>query len=333
LKTIPDVGDLYMDTENGWDESISVRINGIWMHNWYIGETLKNAEAKLTLELNQKSLEFLTSNRDGMKWEPKRKAEKFLEEIMLDRVSTLKPDTVEIVATVPGEDDAEIREEDVDEIFNEVHWNKVSPELLKMMAKIALQQGLDPKLTTSRITTGIDDDMDFGDKESFLKFVGYKSSFLTKCEKGDLTEMRKFLTTKRARTLASMWTETIKQVLLDNHIYGRFSTGFMTGESLASYTSEKDSTIVSRDEQGEFEFSGTIKNKKVFLLHPYKIFEKYSLSNRKILGLKIKQIAIHEVTHFYEGYHHESYSSKREAVEENTWKSGRIYDKITKLKK
>ena len=331
LKEVEGLGSLYSTKATEYPEYIGVRINGIWMHDWYIGEALKKAKMKLTLELQQASVDCLVNSRDDLKWDTKNRASRFIEKLTIDRINTLAPDKVEIVATVPGENAYEMTDQDTNEL--DVWLDMVTPEILQKMCKLATKHGIDPKLTTSRVVS-LDNEMGSWDKKSYLKFVGYKASFITKCEKHELQAMRTFLTTKKARTIATIWTETIKQVLLDNGIYDNFNTGFMTGkEQLANYSYSKNSSIVSRDDNGEFVVEGEIKNKRVFLLNAYKLMEKYGLSNRKQLGRKLKQIAIHEVTHIMESYHHEDFTSRRESVEENTWKSDRLYDKIAKIKK
>ena len=333
LKEIEGLGDLYSyDSKDSsdWSKHVAVRINGIWMHDWYIGDSLRDAETRLTLELTEQSLDCLTTNRDNLKYNYRGKADRFIERLMIDRKSTLRPDKVEVVATVPGDNEAEGNLYGVEAFLNDL---KTSPELLQGMIRIAKNNGLDPRLTTARVSSGFDKQRDYWEKESYLKFVGYKSSFLTKCEKHELADMRSFLTTKKARTIATIWTETIKQVLLDNGYHEkRFSTGFTTGEDPASFNVRKESTRVTRNDSGGFETEGNIDNHNVFLLHPYILMKKYGLSDRKTLGRKLKQMAVHEVAHIRENYHHEGFTANREGVEENTWKSDRIYDKISKLR-
>jgi hypothetical protein len=331
LKEVEGLGSLYSTKATHYPDHIGVRINGIWMHDWYIGESLRKAEMKLTLELEQASVDCLVNSRDDLKWDTKHKANSFIEKLTIDRITTLRPDKVEIVATVPGESSYSVPDKDIEEL--EYWLDTITPEMLGKIVKIATKYGTDPKLATSRVIS-MSNEMDEWDRKSYLKFVGYKASFITKCEKHELQAMRTFLTTKKARTIATIWTETIKQVLLDNSILDGFNTGFMVDdEKMASYFPSKESTIVSRDAEGEFVTEGEIRNERVFLLNVYKLMKKYGLSDRKQLGRKLRQMAVHEVTHITESYHHEDFTSRRERVEENTWKSDRIYDKIAKVKK
>ena len=323
LKEIEGIGKLYKNDEHQ-SAYIDVRLNGIWMHQWYVSSDLENAGLRLTMELDHSSLECLTSNRDDLKWEYKNQASEFITKMVVDNITMLRPDRATIVAKIPGEEGYVMSKDRASSIA----WETEKIERIKNMIQHARNIGLDQNLTTARM---MDEPKDKYERESYLKFVGYKADFITKCEKGQMQDLRLFLTSRKARVVAAIWEETLKQVLLDNKEFIPFKIGFSVEEDVAASINENLRTNFLAKGGGGYSIEEESIEDVVFLLNPYMLLKDYPLSNRKGLARKIKMMAIHEVTHIWADYHSEHFSSKREKIDENTWKSDRLYNKISKL--
>ena len=325
LKEIEGIGTLYQSKENP-SGYVDVRINGIWMHQWYVSSDLNDSGLRLTMELSHSSLECLTSNRDDMKWEHRNVAQQFINKMMVDQITMLRPDKATIVAKIPGEEGYIMSENRATSIA----WEAAKSDRMRKMIQHAKTIGLDPTLMAARMSS---EPEDHSDRESYLKFAGYKADFITKCEKGEMKELRWFLTSKKARTIATMWEETLKQVLLDNKEYVPFKIGFSVEEGIAASMNQNMRTNFLAKGSGGYSIEEESIEDTVFLLNPHMLLAKYPLRNRKGLARKMKLMAVHEVAHLWVDIHNENYSSHREEVDEKTWKSDRIYAKIAKLTK
>jgi hypothetical protein len=324
LKDIEGIGKLYKNEEHQ-SPYVHVRINGIWMHQWYVSSDLEQSGLQLTMELDHNSLECLTSNRDDMKWQYKNQASEFITKMILDNITMLRPDKATIVAKIPGEEGYAMSDSRVSTIA----WETERTERTKSMLQHARNIGLDQVLMAARM---VDEPENNDERESYLKFVGYKADFITKCEKGQMKDLRWFLTSRKAHTIASIWEETLKQVLLDNREFISFKVGFSVEDDIAASMNQNLKTnFLAKGGDGYSIQEESIED-VVFLLNPHLLLKDYPLSNRKGLARKIRMLAIHEVTHIWADYHSEQFSSRREKIDENTWKSDRIYNKISKLK-
>ena len=99
----------------------------------------------------------------------------------------------------------------------------------------------------------------------------------------------------------------------------------------ARLDSGADMTLVNGDGKNR-SYESVGKVRKCFFLNHKLLLEKYGLRNRRTLRKKMMQLAIHEVTHWVQEYHNEYYTTQREQIEEATWSSPGIYDKIANLK-
>jgi len=305
-----DIGSIYVNEALSPIYSAKVRMNGIWMFDQYIGEDMPH----ITLELSGDSIASMTSNRDGMKDNCLHEANEFFQKLAADRKSALFPDKVEMTIHAQGIDGQQIRVTDDDLEFLEARYRDMPHD--QFLAAIAgffsdNGEGLDHTLTKMRCKDV--DRLDY----TRLKYFGFKWDTIHKFETGKETEARKFLDgsaarAKRAKTLLTIWGETLKQVMLDTEMYHSFTVGFNWDEN----------------QQAQFENqNGNI----CFYLNP-NILSKYPLNNKKGLARKLKQIGCHEVAHFIREYHDEYFVGTMEDFQEKTWKSDKLYARIAKIK-
>jgi len=137
-----------------------------------------------------------------------------------------------------------------------------------------------------------------------LKFIGYKSDFVLKYDESETENVQKYMKLKRALVVGKLWTEILKQVLLDSEMYISFTAGFMFDES-ASFV-RKESEIY-------------------FLINPKVLPDR---SNPLDLLDELKDCAIHEIGHYHVGYHNEAFVARTEAIRRSIRKSRKIYPKI-----
>ncbi len=305
-----DVGNIYVNEELADSYHCQVRMNGIWMFEQYVGASLPHC----TLELSADSIKALTSNRDGLKGASLRSANEFFNKLAADRKSALHPDKVEITIRAEGEDGDMIHVTDEDMEFMEQRWrNSPRAEFVEGFARFLSMnsEGLDKGLSKMRmVNTNIHD-------YDRLKYFGFRWDTVHKCEQGLGEQAYEFLdgsrvNAKRAKTLLTMWGETIKQVMLDNSLYRSFTIGFNWDDNQQAQLAQNGDGILH------------------FFLHP-KVLETYPLTSKKVLSKKLKQLAVHEVAHIHRSYHDEYFMEEMDKLSERTWDSDKMYDRISKI--
>ena len=304
-----DVGEIYVNENLPSNYYAQVRMNGIWMFEQYVGSDIPH----VTLELSEDSIKAMTSNRDGLKDRSLADAQQFFQKLAADRKSALFPDKIEIKLHAEGSEGRQIHVSDEDMEFMEARFNGVSREQFIMgFAKfVAMQaEGVDEKLAKMRV--GETDRHDY----DRLKYFGFRWDTIHKYEKGQEKQAKDFLDgstvkARRAKTLLTMWGETIKQILLDIRKYTPFTIGFTWDEN----------------KQAELVNEGGIH----FYLNP-NILEKQPLTSKKELARKLRLLATHETTHIERDYHDEYFMSMMEETMEKTWKSDKLYEQIAKIK-
>ena len=306
-----EVGDIYVNEDLHTSSYTQVRMNGIWMFEHYVGPELPY----ITLELSSDSIQAMTSNRDGLKDDSLRSANEFFHKLAADRKSSLFPDKELITLKARGTDGEKIQVTDDDISFMERRASATNEQFLEALAKFYAVNSMDTdeKLARMRLTAEDVDRYDY----TQLKFFGFRWDTIHKFEKGQEKQAHDFLDgstakARKAKTLLTMWGETIKQIMIDNRWYHQFTIGFCWDENQAASLEKKGMELF-------------------FYLNP-SILEKYSLMNKKLLVRKLRQLASHEVTHLNNEYHDEYFTNNRDGVDENTWKSDRMYDQIAKIK-
>jgi hypothetical protein len=307
-----ELGKVYANKELPSSFYARVRINGIWMFDHYVGEECPH----ITLELSGSSIESLTSNRDGLKGGSLDSANKFFRQLAADRKSALFPDKELVTFRARGTDGSKIEVSYNDIEFVETMANNSGEDFYEALARFlsVSNEDLDAALTRIRLAQETVDRWDYEQ----LRFFGFRWDTVHKFEKGKEAEARDFLDggiakAKRAKTLMTLWGETLKQMMLDNKIYMEFTVGF-------SWDSDQQASV-EKNNDGVF-----------FYLNP-KVLEKFPMDNRKRLVRKLRQYAIHEITHLTFPYPDENFVSRmQDVIDENTWNSDHIYNQIAKIR-
>jgi len=309
------VGDIYVNEDLPASSYANVRINGIWMFEQYIS----NDAPHITLELSSESIECLNSNRDGLKGSYLQDAQEYFTRLAADRRSALFPDKEEIRLHAMGTDGRKYQITDDDmEFLEKLHGHGSKQEFREGLVEFIMNNSPEmlQKLVEMRASL-LDTDGYDPDEYAKLKYFGFRWDTVHKFEKGQEREARKFLdgseqNARRARTILEIWGETLKQVMLDTNQFHEFSIGFTWNEDAQAQIERKDGNTC-------------------FFLNPKLLLEKYNLKNREMLGKKIRQMAVHEVTHFQREYHDELFMSTMEEFMEMTWRSEKLYDRISRI--
>jgi len=313
IKTL-DCGAIYVNGDLPANSYAKVRMNGIWMFDQYAGQDTPH----ITLELSGSSVASLNSNRDGMKNCCLDEANKFFHRLASDRMSALHPEKVELKLHTEGEDGqlVEMSDEDM-EFINQRFRMEDRAGFLKGMADFmaANCEDLDRKLTEMRALGEIEPDTE--NPYERMKFFGFHWDTIHKFTKGQENQAKNFIDgsaqkAKRAKTLMTMWGETIRQVMLDIKEYRSFTIGFNWDENQQAQLAQENGALC-------------------FYLNP-SILGKYPLTNKKMLVKKLRLLATHEVSHISRDHHDEYFMMEMESNVEKTWGSEKLYDQIAKIK-
>lgn len=288
-----------------------VRIDGIWMFDKYVG----SGHGLLVFELKRSSIEALTSNRDGLKYQWSDLLEPIVEDLLVNKKSALRELPPQVYELVPGTGPVRVsaKTPSVDELDNLVRDAQGQFELAQAAARQLFGEGA-RSLDLSRVEQVVK-------TKRFLveamTFVGYEPDFIVRYT-GNKYHAHNFMHTNKAKVIAKMWTETIKQVLLDNKQYVSFTCGFMFDDSSV------DAEFVKLDDH------------MYFLLNPFSLlgalgFKGKPLSKRPLLMCDLRSRACHEVTHMFHRNHNEDFIAKFHEIEMRTWQSRESYNYIQKL--
>jgi len=284
---------------------MSVRIHGIWMFDMYVG----SGHGELVAELKRSSLDALTSNRDGFKSDWRQAAERLVADLLINPNSALKNRSQDVYEKISGSGKVKVSGEKAREILTEVsdRW-RIGENVILLLAARLKGEGVvaadERAYTMARQMKG-DGLFKFEDR---LRFIGYQPDFIVKYDKAP-ARVSRFMETDRAKVLAKLWTETVKQVLLDNEMYLEFTAGF---------------TFVT-DEEAEFVRHG---EEIYFLLNPMNVG---GLSRRWILIEELKDRAIHEIAHCRAPEHDETFVNEMARLRRNTRETRSEYSKISRI--
>lgn len=288
-----------------------VRIDGIWMFDKYVGD----GHGLLVFELKRSSIEALTSNRDGLKAQWNNLLESLVEDLLVNKKSALRELPPQVYELVPGTGPVRVAAKvpSVDELDNLVRTAPSQFELAHEAAKKLFGEGI-RSLDLSRVEQVVKGKQF---QVEAMSFIGYEPDFIVRYT-GNKYHAHNFMDTNKAKVLAKMWTETIKQVMLDNKVYATFTCGFMFDDSSV------DAEFVK--------FNGQI----YFLLNPLTLlaalgFKGKPLSKRPLLICDLRSRACHEVTHMFYTNHDENFISKFHQIEMGTWQSRESYNYIQKM--
>ena len=284
----------------------SVSIDGIWMFQQYVGA----GYGMLSFELNRASVEALTSSRDGLKSEYRLKLSKLLEDLMINKKSFLDRRPPVTYARIEGEGPVELIPAEVaSSVIVNGHVD------MEAVAKVIVDGNVDrDEILVERLESLRKQDAD--EAVSQLKFLGYKPDFVLKYRAE--SQAKGFMETTKAKVLAKMWTEVIKQILIDNSRFIRFVAGFtFEGPCEAEYRKVGD--------------------EHQFLLNPYNLLNvfkksKAPLSARVLLIKDLRSRGVHEIAHINHPNHDEGFVVDLHSIEAHTWPSEAVYKRIQKIR-
>jgi hypothetical protein len=303
-----DFGDLYLN-KSVKSLYMSVRVSGIWMYDHYIGSSC----GQLVLELSKRSIDCMTSNRDDLQWQYRNTLMGFVRELIANEKTATNPKPEMIRTVIPGEGKVRVRPEMLEAFL---HGRGTVLEVRSgLIAQIA-SMGHDLNLVKARVAN---ESCTEPDKER-LSFLGYKPDFELMYTKKQSRLVKRFMRSKKALTLATVWTEICKQVILDNSKeYMEFTAGF-TFDSNAAASIRKSS-------------NGNV----AIYLNPNLIgkdggWSNKVLSRRFLLSEELKDKAVHEVAHLMYDDHNENFVTAMHAIRAKTALNHEIYGRIGRLR-
>jgi hypothetical protein len=309
VRTFP-FGTLHQ-TKNRNNGYLTVRIGGIWMFERYIGD----GYGELVLELSKTSLEALTSNRDGLKGEYTSRVDAVIKDLLVNKRSALRKKPADVIELIPGLGEVDVTPDDMADIEDAIKEHRRLKEAIETMLE---DKGHGP-MTGERTNALMDVAAEGGGVPDIqrmreaLEFFGYKPDFVVRHDNKRPKWVKKFMKTRRARLLAKMWTECVRQVMIDNRMWNRFTAGFTFDDNVGAQYVRKGGKIY-------------------FLLNPTK--DSVKVTNRWVLTQELKGKAIHEVAHLIEEHHDEDFVDAMATLRRGTYRHGYFtaWLKIPKIK-
>jgi len=286
-----------------------VRIGGVWMFDWWIGR----GAGEIVIELTKSSVACLTSNRDHLKGEYRAPIEALLRRIMIDKKSALESKTKDVLEQIQGTGRIRVDEQQM----QEAEETKKSGDWKQLGDRVKKLSQLAEEVAVGRVQDLMSENYTVHEFRNRLKLIGYKPDFCV-LHSSEFGKVSRVMKQQQSGLLGRMWTEVVKQVLLDNSTYIEFTAGF-------TFKDQQDASMVKSNGQVSF------------LLNPLHLGVKSGIyqklfSNRAILMEELKALAVHEVTHLQYTEHDEEFSSAMETVRAKTWKSAALYHQLSKMK-
>lgn len=299
-----------------------VRINGQWMYSSYHGV---NGIGTIIVELSKHSTEILTSNRDGIKSEYSSEFNQLLKEVMVERKDFLIPPKTLIREMIKGSGTVKVNwerakrraKEAMSDLTSIIRGSK--EDLIDLLGEAVDVFGSEVNRVRVDPLAKIlmDNPRNAYDFEDRLSFMGYGPDFVVIYESDKRPyNITDFGSVKKYRVLAYLWTEIVKQVLLDIEWYGEFVCGFNFSE----------------EAQAAHEVIDGVHH---FYLNPNSVCGELEgiinpLSNKTFLLKDLLMSAVHEVCHIRETYHDSDFVKVLHWTYAQTWRSERIYKAIVK---
>jgi len=303
IKSLP-FGELYLNKSIN-SSYMEVKVQGIWMFSHYLGTSC----GQFVLELSKSSIDCLTSNRDDLKWEYRSQLMAFVRDVIANEktVTTSKKDMVERVITGAGK--VRVRPEMMYEVFHNLNTTTAKINFEAALTKL----GYNAEILKLRL--GNEHQID----QERWSFIGYKPDFELMYTKRQANAVRRFMKQRKALTLANVWTEICKQVILDN------SSGYM--EFTAGFTFDKDTAACLKKEGSNvsIHINPTLIGKEGG-------WDKKVLSNRFLLAEELRDKAIHEVAHIKYSDHNENFVAAMHVIRAKTALNFKVYEKIGRMR-
>jgi len=277
--------------------------HGLKMFERQVGASL----GEIVVEITKKSVDVLTSNRDGLLSQFAREFDEFLSEISSDRKSALKEKNrhhyLKLIGN--GEINLTLQGSVVNEQFTVA--SKMAAEAIDVKHALQKIQQDTPDVYNSYQKASDKQDT-LQDLVRKIEFLGYNPDFWIKYKGGDIIPswVNAFLKKRKARFFAHLWTVILKQTMLDNDLFLRFVAGF------------------TFDDEEEAEYT-KLNDQHVFLLNPRK---NISSKRWQLVWQELRERAIHEIAHRRFTFHDESFIIEMDRLRRNCWKNEEIYKKL-----
>jgi hypothetical protein len=313
MKNVEKIGQLYFRKDpEAYSSHMHVQINGCWMFDKYIGETGGQA----TLNLDSAILDpikCLTANRDSFRNDYQDIIDELVAELIVDKRSGTakykKPEVTLIRGT--GQIEVSVTREYINALIQSLKNEAIEIKDLCTQDPLGLSR---INALIDGTTINIDNMHDI--IERYMQIIGYEPNFIIREYNNDSMtreNIQRWLKTKKASTIAKVWTETLKQVLLDNEIPTRFTAGFLFDEDIAA--ARTDDSVYGQ----------------CFLINPLKV-PQTGVQNKVEFMNYMRTTAIHEINHMNYSYHDEDFMLSYHNLESHTWSTHRIYAAIGKLR-
>lgn len=291
-------------------EYASVRVGGVWMFDKWIGRGF----GTLSFEIDRSSLEALTSNRDGLKQEYSAKMQQLMADLLINKVSALRPKPQMVYEKIKGDGAVKVHPGDFSGVVTSfgLQAHVDTAEFMRELGNRGIEIS---EILITRVNDAQIEKVGTEVMASKLAMIAYQPDFVIK-HRGDRGQ---FVESNKGQVLAKMWTEVLRQVMLDNGIHTEFVAGF---------------TFESRDLDAQLvELDGL----ETFLVNPRTLcriagLSKAPMKNRKLLVRDLKSRACHEIAHRREKNHDEKFILEFHKIEEHTWTSDRQYQQIQKIR-
>jgi len=267
--------------------------------------------------VNRSSLDCLTSNRDSFKHEFRAQYQKVLADLQINKRSALRQKPPMRYERIRGVGTIKVAKEAIEGALQPPNEEGFVVDLGAVAAALKSEGVEFDDIMAHRLNEAVITPDELAMMVSKLQFIGYKPDFILKY-RGEAHIERGFMQTDKARMLATIWTEVVKQVLLDNDMYLDFVAGF---------TFDGDDEAEHVEHRGEHYFLLNPNN----LLKVFKMVKK-PLSDRKLLLRDLRSRAVHEIAHVHESNHDENFVIRLHFVEAKTWKSDIAYSQIQRLR-
>ena len=300
---------------NRWH--MAVRIDGIWMFDRYIGEDYGN----VVLELERSSLECMTSNRDGLVHKYRLELDKYLKKLAADRVEALTPDRKLVRRRLRGSGAIEVAEVELEQVETDFDFAMALAVAIggKAGSGELVEQRIMRKLKEDPVRSWEDYEEWLDRQTTWLQNFSYEPDFVMKHTEAQRNRVKQYMRTQEAAVLAKIWTETVRQVLMDAGRSLVFTAGFVF------------------DPDHEAQIEELTDGSVVIYVNPWKVgewggWEKKKLSNRRLLVTDMKDKAIHEVAHLRCSYHDEMFVDEMHKIRARTEFSVDEYVRISRMK-
>jgi hypothetical protein len=286
-----------------------VRIDGMWMYSTYVGENV----GELVMELSRSSLDLMTSNRDGLKHEAAAKMESVVKDLIVNPEQSLKPEEEMVEGTIYGEGKVRVQETDIEELYHDIELTP--PPIEEIRDFLTMHDGAPAEIADVHCEMlheeASNSKTDWEELVGLTKLAGVKPDFFVRTPKKKTKKVEKYLNSKNAPTIAKIWTETVRQILIDNRLFIDFTPGFIFEDAV----------------EAQLRIKG---DDHCVLLNPIVTGK---MTPRWAFVEELKDRAIHEIAHLIVDDHNEKFvnTMARLRRKTNTKTSAKVFRRICKI--